>query len=158
MPRLSSEELQEAKRRKAEERRETEERGRLEEERNEALLLEREQQERNQRVSERDLHDRHADVLSYVTALYDEIGKLSIKRPLDPVSKLMIGQTNRAIRDARELLAGENDPFIGEIVEFVPAGEDPANRDVVLVLRQVKEALARMASRHAIQWRHLRSF
>lgn len=138
--------LQEGKRRKAEERRQ-------EQEREEALQLQRDQAAQRRVDKERVQHERYSHLVSHVSGLYDEASKLSAKRPNDSVSKLMVEQTNRAITETQELLANENDPFIGDFKVFVLAGDEPPeNRDVVLVLRQVKEALSRMAARHRQSW------
>ncbi len=104
-------------------------------------------------VTRRDLQMQHSHVSSYVSGIYDEVSKLSIKRPTDAVSQLTVDRVNRAVRDAHELLADENDPFIGDIVEFVPAGDLPEGRDVVLVLRQIKDSLSRMEDHHRREWR-----
>lgn len=140
--------LQEGKRRKAEERRQ-------EREREEALLYQKDQAERQRMAKQHTLYDGYRHIFGYASGLYDEASKLSARRPTDPVSKLMVEQTNRAIRDTQELLADENDPFIGDIKVFVPAGDElPENRDVVLVLRQVKEALSRLEERNRQTWRY----
>ena len=98
------------------------------------------------------LHQQHTHVSGYVDGLYDELSKLSIKRPRDDVSQLTVNQVNRAIRDTKSLMAGEDDPYIGDILEFESAGDEPENRDVVLVLRQLKGALDRMHVRHRRSW------
>jgi hypothetical protein len=78
---------------------------------------------------------------SVLAGLYDEIDKLAKKAPADEITELGLRQTNSVISAAKEFLAG--DPFIDEITPFVPAGENPEYRDVLLVLRQLKQGLAR---------------
>lgn len=137
--------MHEAKRRKQEE-------SRLAEEEEEARLAAHEREERARMTHQRDLHERHTHLSSYVTGIYEEVSKLSSKRPDGAVSKMTVDRVNRAIRDAQALLADENDPFIGDIEEFVPAGDLPESRDVVMVLRQIKDALDRMNDRYRKQW------
>jgi hypothetical protein len=102
----------------------------------------------------RDLHDRHTHLSSYVNGIYDEVSKLSNRRPEGAVSKMTVDRVNRAVRDAQALLADEDDPFIGDLEQFIPAGDLPESRDVVLVLRQIKDALDRMNKRHWQEWLH----
>jgi hypothetical protein len=166
MPQLTPEELQEAKRRRAEERRQEEERLRIQQEQEaESLRIQEEReaedmrqaqkQYRERREREGQLFERYQALANYVVGIYDEVSKLSAKRSTDPVSERMVGRANRAIRSAKELLAGEDYPFLNEIEEFIPAGEDVEARDVVLTLRQVKDALDWMRARHIDDWRHL---
>ena len=85
----------------------------------------------------------HIDRLtSFVTGLYEEMDKLSKKAPSAPVSDLALGRVNRAIREALALLAA-HDPYIAELREFVPAGENPEVRDSVLVLQEIKAGMVR---------------
>lgn len=153
MPRKTPQELLEAKRQRAEERREDEERLRLEGARVEAERQAEEQRVVQRMSDERELFERNAELTSYTDGIYDEVSKLSNKRPTDPVSDRMVERANRAIRSARELLVDENDPFLDEIEEFVPAGDQIEARDVVLTLRQVKDVLERMRKRHREDWR-----
>jgi len=142
MPTLTPEELREAKRRKAEERRSQE-----------ARLIEEDRRERERMARESELQEKHTQLENYVSGIYDEIAKLSTKWPTQPVSTLALEKTNRAIRSARELLAGEKDEYLDEINELISAGDNPEARDVVMALRQVKDALVRMENRHRRAWR-----
>ena len=83
------------------------------------------------------------DLRSYVIPLYDEMDKLAKKAPSSTLSDLATKRVNRAIDDARELMA-KHDKYIAEIVPFVPAGENPEVRDAVLMLREVKQGLLRI--------------
>lgn len=139
--------MHEARRRKQEERR-------LAAEQERVRIAAQEQEKKAMMDNSRDLHDRHTHLSSYVTGIYDEVSKLSSKRPEGAVSKMTVERVNRAIRDAQDLLADEDDPFIGDIEQFVPAGDLPESRDVVLVLRQIKDALDRMEKRHRSDWLH----
>ncbi|MBD1870242.1 hypothetical protein H6F95_23710 [Cyanobacteria bacterium FACHB-471] len=73
--------------------------------------------------------------------LYDEIDKLSKKAPVEPVTDLVLEQMNEVIRETKELVA--NDPYVQRLQEFVPAGDNPQQRDAVVVMRQVRQGLAR---------------
>ena len=142
MPRPTPEQLQEAKRRKAEERRQLEEQERIEREQDMA---------RAKRIDA--LKDEHAQLDSFVTGVYEELSKLNVKWPNLPVSKLQLEQTNRAIRQLKEVMKDEQDEFVEDIHEFVPAGDLPEARDVVLVLRQIKQTLKRLENKYQRAWR-----
>lgn len=145
-PRLSSEELAVARQRKAAERQQQEV---------ERARLEHEKAERTERVLR--ILERHQQLASIVDALYEEVSKLSIKWPQMPVSQRTVERTNKAIRAVSELLADENDDFADDIAEFVPAGDLPEGRDVVLLLRELKAALDRYKVRHNREWNEARS-
>ncbi len=145
MPRKTPEELNEARRLKAEQQRRDEAEAAAQWEEDQRLhreLMEREQE----------LKQQHAALENYVNGIYDEVSKLSNKRSTEAMSERMVNRSNRAIRSAQELLKAENDPFIDEIEIFIEAGDDIEARDVVLTLRQVKDALGRMKSRHDKIW------
>jgi hypothetical protein len=89
--------------------------------------------------------ERRVDVLENVSlGLYEELDKLAKKAPADQVTNLVLEQTNDVIREAKELLS--EDPFIKRYKEFVAAGDNPEHRDVVVVLRQVRQGLGRFNS------------
>lgn len=145
MPRLTPEELHEAKRRKAEERKRQEEEERMREE-EEA----REWEVRQLCIAA--LRSKHRQLTSYTDGIYQEVSKLSIKWPTQEATEITVEQTNRAIRELHELMAEETDMFVDEIKEFVPAGDMPEIRDIVLVLNQVRQALKRMETTYKSQW------
>ena len=88
--------------------------------------------------------EKRSKILQSVSlGLYEEIDKLAKKAPADQVTDLILEQTNDVIREAKELLS--DDVFIQRYKEFVPAGDNPEHRDVVVVLRQIREGLARFA-------------
>jgi hypothetical protein len=145
-PRLSAEELAEARQRKAVERQQRE---------IERARLEREKAERAEMALR--AHEKYQQLVSVVDVLYEEVGKLSIKWPQMPVSQRTVDRTNKAIHAVLELLVDEKDDFVGDISEFVPAGDPPEGRDVVLLLRELKAALDRYKSRHNHEWIEARS-
>lgn len=73
--------------------------------------------------------------------IYEEMDKLCKKAPAEKITNLALEQINTLIRDAKQLVA--SDPYMQRLVEFVPAGDNPELRDVVLVLRQIREGLHR---------------
>jgi hypothetical protein len=76
--------------------------------------------------------------------LYDELDKLAKKAGADEVTDLVLEQVNDVIREVKELI--QEDPYVQRYREFVPAGNNPQHRDVVVVLRQIRQALNRFAS------------
>lgn len=159
MPRLSAQELQEAKRKKAEERILEEQTRALEEQRlaeERALEKERlaeEQAQRDREATERDarlsqLRDKLLQVSSVIDALYVETSKLSIKWPTMPITTRTLERTNKVIRTTKELLRAEHNEFIQDINEFIPAGDIPENRDVVIILKELKNALDRTLDKY----------
>ena len=82
------------------------------------------------------------DLLQSVSlGLYDEMDKLAKKAGADEVTDLALEQANDFIRDARTLMA--EDPYVQRCKEFVPAGNNPQHRDVVVVMRQLRQGLER---------------
>ena len=135
MPRLSPKELQEARRRKQAER--------------EAAREEVESQltEKQKRRKQLDETRQQWELLnSVLTGLYGEFDKLTKKAPADQITELGLRRVNELIRQAKELLAG--DPFIDSIDPFVAAGENPEHRDVLLVLREIRQGMARRNSEY----------
>ena len=72
--------------------------------------------------------------------LYEEVDKLSKKAPVEPVTDLVLAQLNDIIRETKQLT---DDSYIQRIAEFVPAGDNPEQRDAVVVLRQIRLGLER---------------
>jgi hypothetical protein len=88
-------------------------------------------------------HNQHQlDLLDSVSrGLYDEIDKLAKKAPAEPLTDLALEQVNEIIRETKELIA--SDPYIRKLNRFVPAGDNPQQRDAVIVLRQIRQGLER---------------
>jgi hypothetical protein len=72
---------------------------------------------------------------------YEEMDKLSKKAPAEKVTDLALGEINYTIEETKKLLS--DDVFIQRFNVFVAAGDNPELRDVVLVLRQLLQGLAR---------------
>jgi hypothetical protein len=77
---------------------------------------------------------------SVSVGLYEEVDKLSKKCPVDSVTDLVLNQMNDIIKETKELA---DDPYIQRLSEFVPAGDNPQQRDAVVVLRQIRQGLER---------------
>jgi hypothetical protein len=95
--------------------------------------------------------EKWARLTSFVEGTYDELDKLSKKDSTQGVSSLAKQRVNRAIRDARDLMAGHDD-YIADLVEF-DAKTALLVRDAVLVLREIKQGLDRIDDRfdlHAV--------
>jgi hypothetical protein len=128
MPRLSPKQLQEARRTKQEE-------------------VKRQLTEQQKRLEQLEETRQQWELLnSVLTGLYDEFDKLTKKAPADQITELGLRRVNELIRQAKELLAG--DPFIDSIDPFVAAGENPEHRDVLLVLREIRQGMVRRKSEY----------
>ena len=66
---------------------------------------------------------------------------LTKKAPAESVTDLALNQINDVIRDVKELL--QDDPYIQQLVEFIPAGDNPELRDALLVIGQIRQGLKR---------------
>jgi hypothetical protein len=73
--------------------------------------------------------------------MYDEVDKLTKKAPAEPVTELVLEQVNDVIRETKQL--AQEDSYVQKLAEFVPAGDFPELRDVLFVLRQIRQGLAR---------------
>jgi hypothetical protein len=86
------------------------------------------------------------DLLESVTeGLYEETDKLSKKAPGEQVTELLLDQVNQVIGETKELI--EEDPYVQRMNQFVPAGDRPEHRDVVVILRMVLQGLKRFSGR-----------
>ena len=73
--------------------------------------------------------------------LYEELDKLCKKAPAESITDLILEKVNDIIKETR--LLAQKDPFVQKLNEFIPAGDNPQQRDVVVVLRQVRQGLNR---------------
>jgi hypothetical protein len=142
MPRKTPEELADARRARAAERAEAEkreaEKREAEEARLEWLIGAKERSEQLQSVCE---------------GYYDELGKQTRKWPTMPVTRRTVDRVNKLLGEVRKLLEDEEDDFAAGLDDIVPAGDLPENRDVVLILREVRDALGRFEQEHTSDWR-----
>jgi hypothetical protein len=84
---------------------------------------------------------------SVLKGLYEEMDKLTRKAPADEVTELALRRVNDAVARGKELMAG--DEFIDSIDLFVAAGERPEHRDVLLILSELRQGMARLDSEHS---------
>ncbi|MCH7950957.1 MAG: hypothetical protein IH875_10865 [Candidatus Dadabacteria bacterium] len=80
-------------------------------------------------------------IASELRGLYLEADKLSKKSPATKISKLELESTNYVINRVKTLIS--EDPFIDRLQEFVPAGDNPEYREILLVLRQLIQGMNR---------------
>ena len=79
----------------------------------------------------------------FTKGLYDEMDKLAKKAPSSQLSDLATQRVNRSIAESKMLMAS-HDPYVADLSEIVPAGENPEVRDAVLVLREILDAIDRL--------------
>ena len=82
-------------------------------------------------------------IASELKGLYIEADKLGKKSPSMTVSDLELGNANHIIETVKAFLAG--DAIVDRIQRFEPAGDNPEYREIVLVLRQLIQAMNRYA-------------
>lgn len=92
---------------------------------------------------------------SVLLGMYEEIEKLTKKTPVDEISDLALRRINQAIKMTKEILAG--DPFVDSIESFVATGENPEYRDVLMILRDLRQGLSRQrderqTARRSYKW------
>jgi hypothetical protein len=122
-PQLTPEALRKAKEQKKKEKEEMEQQ-----------LLDKRRQEIKTRI-------RWEQTSSELNGLYQEIDKIYKKAPEEPISDLTVENVNNLIKDTKEIV--KDDPYIDRVKEFVPAGDNPEYRDVIIVLRQLTQGLDR---------------
>jgi len=88
------------------------------------------------------MDQQRAEMLTSVAnGLYTELEKLSKKAPVDQATDLVVEHVNDVVADVRALIP--DDAYVQRINPFVPAGDNPEHRDVVLVLQQLLQGLGR---------------
>jgi hypothetical protein len=135
MPRLTPRQLKEARDRKQ-----------LERQRAQKEADKRMADTKKRRAELEETRLRRQQVESVLDGLYDEIDKLTKKAPADEITELALRRVNGVINAAKELLKG--DPFIDSIDPFVPAGEYPEHRDVLIILREIKQGMKRQEAEY----------
>ena len=73
--------------------------------------------------------------------LYEELDKLTKKSPVDAVTDLVLSQVNDIVRETKEL--AKDDVYVQRLSLFVPAGDNPEQRDALVMLRQARQGLDR---------------
>ena len=134
-PRPTPQELRKAKERKKKEREEME------------------SQQRKLRIAEIKTRISWAQISSELDGLYEELDKIYKKAPAEQISDLTVENVNQLIKDTKGII--EDDPYIDRVKEFVPAGDNPEYRDVIVVLRQLRQGLDRFQRGHLYPLEHL---
>ena len=83
----------------------------------------------------------HEMIKSELIGLYDEMDKLVRILPKEPITPLQLKVTNDLLRKAKSLLA--EDTGIDQIEIFAGEASMPEYRDVIVVLRQIRQGLER---------------
>lgn len=127
-PRPTPQELRKAKERRKKEREEME------------------SQQRKLRIEEIKTRINWMQISSELNGLYEELDKIYKKAPAEQISDLTVENVNQLIKDTKGII--EDDPYINRVKEFVPAGDNPEYRDVIVVLRQLRQGLDRFRQGH----------
>lgn len=80
-------------------------------------------------------------VLSDLDGFYEEIDKQTKKSPADSITDLQLEIVNDLIEMIKKILS--DDELILKVNKFVSAGDNPAYRDVIVILRRLKQGLDR---------------
>lgn len=99
--------------------------------------------------------DRYRQLDNVVGGLYEEHDKLSRKWPTMPVTQRTVERVNKLLAATRTLLKDDEDDFVDGLNDIVAAGDMPETRDVVVLLREVKDALGRFDARYQDEWRQI---
>lgn len=78
---------------------------------------------------------------SVALGLYEELDKLTKKSPVEAVTDFVLAQLNDVIRETRRLV--RDDPYVQKLKEVVAAGDNPEQRDALVMLRQARQGLER---------------
>ena len=85
-------------------------------------------------------------IKSELLGLYDEVDKLVRILPKEPITPLQLKITNDLLRKAKSLLSG--DSGIDQVEIFVGEAGMPEYRDVIIVLRQIRQGLERFEAKN----------
>jgi hypothetical protein len=80
-------------------------------------------------------------MVSDLEGWYEELDKQTKKSPADQITDLQLETVNDIIDQVKQLLI--DDEIIGKAKSFVAAGDNPQYRDVIVVLRRLKQGLDR---------------
>lgn len=99
--------------------------------------------------------DRCRQLANVVEGLYEEHDKLAKKWPTMLVTQRTVERVNKLLAASRTLLRDEEDDFVEGLNDIVAAGDPPETRDVVVLLREVKDALRRFELKYQDVWRRI---
>jgi len=88
----------------------------------------------------------HEMIKSELIGLYDEVDKLVRILPKEPITPLQLKITNDLLRKAKSLLA--EDTGIDQVELFSSEAGMPEYRDVIIVLRQIRQGLERFEAKN----------
>jgi hypothetical protein len=145
MARKTQQELAEARKARAEERR-----AEAEAEAKAWAQRRREERERNSKLRDGRARWQQLDVAA--KGIYEELDKLNKKWPTQRVTELTVARANKVLRETQVLMKDEGDLFFEDLAEIVPAGDLPETRDVVLTLRSAMDAIARYKKTYWREW------
>jgi len=98
----------------------------------------------DKRIEYRERRRKYDLIVSDLVGWYDELDKLTKKSPADQVTDLQLETVNDIIDQVKQLVT--DDEFIEKVKTFVAAGDNPQYRDVIGVLRRLKQGLNRFDS------------
>lgn len=99
--------------------------------------------------------ERFGQLTNVADGLYQELDKLAKKWPTMPVTERTVTRVNKLLGAIRGLLENEDDDFVDALEDLVPAGDLPETRDVVMTLREAKDALVRFEARYQAPWHRI---
>jgi hypothetical protein len=88
----------------------------------------------------------HEMIKSELKGLYDEVDKLVKIMPKEPITPLQLKLTNYLVGEAKALLS--EDTAICQVEIFVDETDLPEYRDVIIVLRQIRQGLERFEAKN----------
>lgn len=88
----------------------------------------------------------HEMIKSELIGLYDEVDKLVRILPKEPITPLQLKITNDFLRKAKSLLS--EDTGIDQVEIFGGEAGLPEYRDVIIVLRQIRQGLERFEAKN----------
>src|ERR1051325_6427729 len=88
----------------------------------------------------------HEMIKSELSGFYDEMDKLVRILPREPITPLQLKITDDLLRKAKSLLS--EDPVIDQVERFAGEASLPEYRDVIIVLRQIRQGLERFEAKN----------
>jgi hypothetical protein len=88
----------------------------------------------------------HEMIKSELIGFYDEMDKLVRILPREPITPLQLKITDDLLRKAKSLLS--EDPVIDQVKIFAGEASLPEYRDVIIVLRQIRQGLERFEAKN----------
>jgi hypothetical protein len=143
MPRLTPQQLHEARKRRQEERLQ-------EEQRRQEERQQREREDAEKMARDRQRKQQYDVLRSSVDALYVEMDKLTKKAPKEQISSMNLQMMNELVVDTRKLIP--DDAQLQRVTPFEAAGDNPEYRDALLIISQVQAALERFRKKHSREW------